>query len=226
MPKSLAVLLFVCSIHAQDFSGVWCAVSGAQDCIVLQQAGGSLRATFRLQEEDVGEGVGWARGAALSLAIRRLDSGLVSVFIGAIDRTGQLSGRTIGGVGGIVYSGPYSRGGARQASRLEIGGDWIVSDDTGNCRSSISIQQTDSGDVTALAGTSSCENGRVSGTQAGSDFVWVNNNTLRFKYRYTTRSSPRLNDGSAEIVFQSETAGRLGARDSRGNTGSIQIRRQ
>ena len=66
----------------------------------------------------------------------------------------------------------------------------------------------------------------MTGVVAGSEFRWTGANTLRYNYRYTSKNSPGLNDGSAEIVFQSGTMGRLNARDSKGNTGTNQIRRQ
>ena len=200
----------------------------------MQQTGEVLRATFQIQGENVSEGTGWARGAALALAIRRLDSGLVAGFTATFDRSERLTGTTLNPNGTVRSSGTYARtgsgpavtsGGGRPTPRLGIGGNWIVVDDSGNCRSSISIQQAATGEVTGLNGTASCEKGRVEGTQAGSDFIWVNSTTLRYKYRYTSKNSPQLNDGSAEIVFESTQNGRLSARDTKGNTGSNQIHR-
>jgi hypothetical protein len=234
MCKIALLLASIGALHAQNYSGVWCAVSGAQDCIVLQQTGEVLRATFQIQGESVGEGTGWARGAALALAIRRLDSGLVAGFAATFDRSERLTGTTLNPNGTVRSSGTYARtgsgpsvtsGGVRLSPQLGIGGYWIVLDDSGNCRSSITIQQAATGEVTGLSGTTSCENGRVAGAQAGAEFTWVNGTTLRYKYRFTSKNSPQLNDGSAEIVFESTQNGRLSARDTKGNTGSNQIRR-
>ncbi len=108
---------------------------------------------------------------------------------------------------------------------LQIGGTWSVIDDTGNCKSTITFQQAADGAIAAMNGSTSCENGRVTGTQAGSDFRWVSAKTLRYNYRFTSKSSSALNDGTAEVVFQSETSGRLNARDNKGNTGTNRIQR-
>ncbi len=112
------------------------------------------------------------------------------------------------------------------SSHPSIAGTWTVIDDSGNCKGTITIRQSPDATVDAITGSQSCENGRVTGSTAASAIRWSSPSTLHYNYHFTSRSSPNLNDGSATIVFQSENAARLSARDNKGNTGSNQLQRR
>lgn len=110
-----------------------------------------------------------------------------------------------------------------------IQGDWVMtnSSDGGNCNgTTISIRQTADGSITSIEAWVTCERGVATGQWTGSNFRWVNADTLAWSYRYTARSVDRLHDGTTQLTFTSATVAKESTRDAAGNEHWGEYRKQ
>jgi hypothetical protein len=103
------LLACLSSSFGQSLSGTWCNTANAQDCVTIRQSGESLQATFAVSGRSTGEGVGWTRGNAISVAFRRLDNNDIATWTAELDNAGRLAGRTANPNGAIRWTGAYAR---------------------------------------------------------------------------------------------------------------------
>ena len=108
--RSMFVLLAcLSSSFGQSLSGTWCNTANAQDCVTIRQSGESLQATFAISGRSTGEGVGWTRANAITIAFRRLDNNDIATWTAELDNAGRLAGRTANPNGAIRWTGAYAR---------------------------------------------------------------------------------------------------------------------
>ena len=103
------LLACLSTLSGQSLSGTWCNTANAQDCVTIRQSGESLQATFAMGGRSTGEGVGWTRGNAISVAFRRLDNNDIATWTAELDNAGRLAGRTANPNGAIRWTGAYAR---------------------------------------------------------------------------------------------------------------------
>lgn len=94
---------------SQNLAGTWVATGDPEDYIVLSQSDDKVRGDVFFKGRKIAELKGFQRISGTVLAMRRLDTQDIGVWIFILDSRGRLSGKSLNPDGGIRWRGSYER---------------------------------------------------------------------------------------------------------------------